>query len=115
MRSSPTSLLWLSWDTLFDLLDPRPLMVGEEQLVSDLRALGLRPGMDVMVHSSLSSLGPVRGGAAVVVRAIFAAISPGGTLLAPSFNHLWAAVYNPLATRTTNGAIPEAFWAVAPM
>ena len=49
--------------------------------------------MDVMVHSSLSSLGEIRGGAATVVEAVLAAISPGGTLLAPTFNHMWAEVF----------------------
>lgn len=54
-----------------------------EQIVVDLRRLGLRPGMDVLVHSSLSSLGWVEGGAATVVAALIEAVSPGGTVLFP--------------------------------
>ena len=92
-----------------ELIDPGD-MIGEEKLVADLRALGLAAGMDVMVHSSLSQIGPVRGGAEAVVRALLAAISPGGTLLAPSFNHFIARIFNPLTTPTTNGAIPDALW-----
>ena len=79
-------------------------------LVADLRALGVERGMDLMVHSSLSSLGPLRGGAETVVDALLEAVGPRGTLLAPSFNHRAAEVYNPLATPTTNGAIPDNLW-----
>lgn len=85
-------------------------LITVEHLVAHLRDLGLRPGMDVMVHSSLSRIGPVSGGAETVVDALIEAISPGGTLLAPSFNHLHAQVFNPLVTATTNGAIPQALW-----
>jgi aminoglycoside 3-N-acetyltransferase-4 len=84
--------------------------VSREKLTDDLRALGLTPRMDVMVHSSLRSIGPVRGGATTVIEAMLAAIAPGGTLLAPSFNHFDAKVFNPLTTPTTNGAIAQALW-----
>ena len=61
--------------------------------------------MDLMVHSSLSALGAVRGGAEAVVDALLEAVGRSGTLLMPSFNHRAAEVYNPQATPTTNGAI----------
>jgi len=91
------------------LMDP-PQMWTRARLTGDLRRLGVRPGMDLMVHSSLSALGPVAGGAETVVAALLAAIGPRGTLLMPSFNHRAARVYNPLTTPTTNGAIPDAMW-----
>ncbi len=79
-------------------------------LLADLRALGLARGMDVMVHSSLSSIGHVVGGADTVIEALLAVIGKRGTLMMPSFNHRAASVYNPITTPTTNGAIPDAFW-----
>ncbi len=79
-------------------------------LVADLRALGLARGMDVMVHSSLSTIGHVVGGADTVIEALLAVIGKRGTLMMPSFNHRAAQVYNPMTTPTTNGAIPDAFW-----
>ena len=91
-------------------LIPPERMVTREQLVADLAALGVTPGMDVMVHSALSRLGHVVGGAAAVVKALLQAIGPEGTLMAPSFNHGCAAVYNPLTTPTANGAIADALW-----
>lgn len=89
-------------------LAPRGEPVTRERLVADLRALGVQPGMDLMVHSALSRLGQVAGGAETVVDALLEAIGPEGTLMLPSFNHALARVYNPLATPGINGAIPEA-------
>ncbi|HET6484884.1 MAG TPA: AAC(3) family N-acetyltransferase [Spirochaetia bacterium] len=85
-------------------------LVSAARLKQDLRTLGVRVGMDLMVHSSLSSIGLVRGGAETVVDALLSAVGTRGTLLMPSFNHGHAAIYNPLTTRTTNGAIADAFW-----
>ncbi len=92
-----------------ELIEPGDA-VTREWLVRDLRRLGLRRGMDVMVHSSLSKIGHVVGGAEAVVDALLDAIGPAGTLLMPSFNHGSARVFNPMATPTTNGAIPQAMW-----
>ena len=55
------------------------------QLCAELRELGLRPGAAVMMHSSLSALGPVDGGAATVVDALLDAVGEDGTLLVPAF------------------------------
>src|SRR5262245_25669165 len=51
----------------------------------DLEHLGLRPGDTVLVHSSLSRLGFVEGGAEAVIDALLDAIGPSGTLCMPSF------------------------------
>ena len=91
-------------------LNDRGDMVGRRALVADLRQLGIEPGMDLMVHSSLSAIGRVEGGAETVVDALLQAVGKRGTLLMPSFNHRAAKVFNPLATPTTNGAIPDALW-----
>ena len=92
-----------------EMIDPAKMLSGKE-LVADLRRLGVEPGMDLMVHSSLAAIGRVKGGAETVVAALLRAIGKRGTLLAPSFNHRAAKVYNPLTTPTTNGAIPNALW-----
>ncbi len=52
----------------------------------DLSALGVAPGMVLLVHSSLSSLGWVCGGPAAVVLALEAALGPEGTLVMPAYS-----------------------------
>jgi aminoglycoside N3'-acetyltransferase len=51
------------------------------QLVDDLRRLGIAAGDLVMVHASLRAIGAVEGRAEGVVKALDAAIGPDGTLL----------------------------------
>ncbi|NOZ29268.1 MAG: AAC(3) family N-acetyltransferase [Chloroflexi bacterium] len=55
-----------------------------DEIARDLRALGLCPGDDVLVHSSLSSLGWVEGGPDTVIDALLMVVSPGGTVLMPA-------------------------------
>ncbi len=80
--------------------------VTKQQLVGDLRRLGLKSGDSVLVHSSLSAIGRVEGGAETVIEALLEVLAPSGTLLMPSFN--WLQPYDPeLPSRM--GAITEAF------
>lgn len=55
-----------------------------ESLSADLRALGLDAGMTVLVHSSMSQLGWVCGGAVAVIQALQAVLTPEGTLVMPA-------------------------------
>lgn len=72
--------------------------------------------MRLMVHSALSSFGPVQGGAHAVIRALMDTVGPQGTLLMPSFNHGapfepgGPGVFDPRQTPTTNGKVPDTFW-----
>jgi aminoglycoside N3'-acetyltransferase len=52
-----------------------------EELTASLRRLGVADGDLVMVHASLRAVGPVEHGAAGVVRALDAAVGPGGTVM----------------------------------
>jgi len=54
-------------------------------LLSDLKALGLQSGMVVLVHSSLSKLGWVCGGAATVILALREVVGMEGTLVMPAY------------------------------
>jgi aminoglycoside 3-N-acetyltransferase len=61
---------------------PTPYTV--QSFSADLRALGLRAGDTVLVHSSASSLGFVVGGPQAVVQALLDVLGPDGTLVAPT-------------------------------
>lgn len=56
--------------------DLRDLMAG-------LKALGVQPGQDLLVHSSLRKVGPIQGGAADVLEALRIATS-GATIVVPT-------------------------------
>ena len=90
------------------------------QDISDaLTRLGLAPGGVVFMHSSLSSIGEVDGGADTVVDAVLDALGPEGTLAVPTFcsiNRRRKRTYDPDTTPSEVGQItnalrsrPEAF------
>lgn len=62
--------------------DPHPVTI--DSLTSDLRALGVRPGMTLLVHASLSRIGWVCGGPAAVIYALEGLLGANGTLVMPA-------------------------------
>ncbi len=62
----------------------RPELTREE-IVSRLKALGVKPGDVLLVHSSATKCGEVRGGAETIISALADAVGPEGTLLFPAF------------------------------
>jgi aminoglycoside 3-N-acetyltransferase len=64
--------------------DMKPI-IDKDQLVEDLLHLGVVSGTEVLVHSSLSSIGYVTGGAETVIEALLQAVDPKvGTVLVPT-------------------------------
>ncbi|MEU1531871.1 aminoglycoside N(3)-acetyltransferase [Streptomyces fagopyri] len=109
---------------------PTGPLVTRGSLAAELRALGVRPGESLLVHSSLRSLGWVNGGPVAVVQGLLDALGPEGTLVVPTQSgelsdpalwsrppvpeEWWPAIratmpaYDPLITPTRGlGVIPE--------
>lgn len=59
-------------------------LVTPASLTRDLHSLGIRAGMLLNVHSAMSRLGFVAGGAQTVVDSLLDALGPRGTLMMPS-------------------------------
>ena len=59
-------------------------IVLKQDILDALQAVGVKPGQAVMVHTSLSSLGFVCGGAQTVVQALTEAVGRDGTLMMPT-------------------------------
>jgi len=55
-----------------------------ENLARDLKKIGVKKGMVLLVHSSLSSIGWVSGGAAAVILALEKVLGEKGTLVMPA-------------------------------
>ena len=58
--------------------------VTVESLVRDFQELGVKLGLTLLVHSSLSALGWVCGGPVAVILALEQALGPDGTLVMPT-------------------------------
>ena len=56
-----------------------------EDLVAHLRALGLEPGDNVVVHGHLVAFGRIEGGAATLDRALQEVIGEAGTIAVPTY------------------------------
>ena len=78
-----------------------------ESLRADLRVLGVKPGMVVLVHSSLSAMGWVCGGSVAVIAALQKALGSTGTLVMPA--------HSPDLTEPSgweSPPVPESWWPV---
>lgn len=59
-------------------------IVIKDDIVKALKDAGVRPGQTIMVHTSLSSLGFVCGGAQTVIEALMECVSESGTIMMPA-------------------------------
>ena len=78
-----------------------------DSLQADFRALGIRSGMVLLVHSSLSAMGWVCGGPVAVVIALQEVLGKTGTLVMPTHS---TDLTEP--SQWENPPVPESWWPV---
>ncbi len=94
-----------------DASPPPHRSVTGSDLARDLRRLGVRAGGVTMVHTRMSAIGWVIGGAETVVRALLEALGPEGTLMAYASweHHVYGPDDWPADHRDAHLAEPPAF------
>lgn len=80
-------------------------LVLKEDILSALEKAGVRSGQTIMVHTSLSSMGFVCGGAQIVIEALLESVGPDGTIMMPTQS--WK---NLDPTTGVHWEEPEAWW-----
>lgn len=83
--------------------------VTKHDISQGLRKLGLKSGDKILVHSSLSSIGKVDGGADAVIDSVLEVIGSSGTLVVPTFACA-GPVFDPKTSHTGLGIIADKFW-----
>lgn len=83
-----------------------------EELVEQLRALGVREGGVLLVHSSYRAVRPVVDGPLGLIAALREAVGPAGTLAMPSATGEDDLPFDPTTTanREDLGIVPSLFW-----
>jgi len=89
------------------VIEGSPLPVTRAGIVADLRSLGIVDGSVLVVHSKLSAIGWVLGGAQAVVEALLDAVGPAGTVTMPGHSGDWSE-----PSHWHHPPVPEAWWPI---
>ena len=86
------------------------MTVTRNELAAQLRALGVRHGGVLLVHTSFRAVRPVEGGPIALIEALHDALGPEGTLVMPTMTD-GESPFDPAATPTWQmGITAELFW-----
>lgn len=86
--------------------------LSRDEVVAQLRALGVREGGVLLVHTSFRAVRPVEGGPRGLIEAIRAALGPDGTLVIPSWTGDDENPFDAAATPASEdlGVVADTFW-----
>lgn len=88
------------------------MVSSRAEIADQLRALGVREGGVLLVHTSFRAVRPVEGGPLGLIGALRDALGPDGTLVMPSWTGDNDAPFDPVATPASPdlGIIADTFW-----
>jgi len=98
--------------------------INKDLLISDFKKFGIEPGISLFVHSSLSQIGNIKGGANTVVDSLIKVVGQDGTIMMPGFtisNSMEESLeilqknditFNYKTEKPLTGAIPRSFFKV---
>jgi aminoglycoside N3'-acetyltransferase len=86
--------------------------VSPIEISSQLRALGVRRGGVLLVHTSFRAVRPIAGGPEGLIAALRDALGPEGTLAMPSWSALDDEPFDPRTTPSADdlGIVAQTFW-----
>jgi aminoglycoside 3-N-acetyltransferase len=87
-------------------------MLDRKTLCQQLQALGIRPGMNLLTHSSLRKVGPVEGGADTIIDCLLELLGSEGTLMMSTVSgnvNREQPVFHVDYTPATVGTLPNIF------
>jgi aminoglycoside 3-N-acetyltransferase len=86
-------------------IDPNLPPLTVDLLAEQFAAAGLAEGQTVLVHTRMSALGWIVGGAVAVIEALQRALGPTGTLMMPTHS-----VHNTNPANWRHPPVPESWW-----
>jgi len=91
-------------------------VVSKDQIITDLRKMGLKEGDHVAVTLSLKSIGYLKGGPDEFIDALLEVVGPNGTIMMNTFTYFFPLslipkdyVFDRKSTRSYTGLVPETF------
>lgn len=86
--------------------------IGADEIAAQLRALGVRRGGVLLVHTSFRAVRPMEGGPPGLIATLRAALGPDGTLVMPSWTGNDEEPFDPATTPVSPdlGVVADTFW-----
>ena len=81
-------------------------------MIEQLALLGVRPGDNLLVHTSFRAIRPIEDGPAGLIQALIASVGPSGTVVMPSWTGNDDAVFEATTTASSTdlGVVADVFW-----
>jgi aminoglycoside N3'-acetyltransferase len=86
--------------------------ISKQQVVEQLRTLGVGTGDVLLVHTSFRAVRPIEGGPEGLIRALQESVGPAGTIVTPAWTGSDEEVFDSKTTRAAEmlGVVPDMFW-----